>query len=149
MLAGVYIAGTIALGPVSFGVLNLRFTDILIGIVPIFGWSGVFGISLGVLISNTTSPLGPIDLLSAIFSLAALAVLHLLRKKSVLAGLAVYDAVLSLWVSFEISFESHVPYFSLLPAISGGITFVLVLAYFFYKALVLTGVKRRVESVLG
>ena len=149
MLAGVYALGTIALGVVAFGALNLRFTNVLIGLVPIFGWAGVFGISLGVLLANTTSILGPIDLLSAIFSLFALAILHLLRKRSVIAGLAIYDITLSLWVSFEISFETGAPYLPTLYIVSAGMSLILALAYILYRALILAGLKKRVEGILG
>lgn len=148
VLAGVYAVATFALGTVSFGILNLRFTNILLGVVPIFGWPGVFGIALGVLLGNFASPLGPIDLLSAFFSLVGLSAIHLLRNRSVLAGLAIYDLILSLWVSFELSLVYHLPYLPTLYAVAAGISIVLALAYLFYRALIRTGLRKRVESVL-
>ncbi|MGI0079438.1 MAG: QueT transporter family protein [Nitrososphaerales archaeon] len=148
VLAGVYGVATFALGIVSFGILNLRLTNILLGVVPIFGWPGVFGIALGVLLGNFASPLGPIDLLSAFFSLIGLSAIHLLRKRSVPAGLAIYDLILSLWVSFELSFVYRLPYLPTLYVVIAGMTLVLALAYFFYLALLRTGLRKRVESVL-
>lgn len=149
VLAGVYAVATFALGTVSFGILNLRFTNLLLGIVPILGWPGVFGIALGVLLGNVASPLGPIDLLSAFFSLIGLSAMHLLRNRSVLAGLAIYDLILSLWVSFELSLVYRLPYLPTLYVVAAGMSVVIGLAYLFYRALVRAGLRRRVESVLG
>src|SRR5579875_3827857 len=96
-LAGVYTVATIALGTLSYGPLNLRLSNVLIGTVPILGWPAIFGIALGVFLSNIGSPLGPIDLFSAAFSFIGLIAIHLLRNKSVLAGLAIYSLIISLW----------------------------------------------------
>ncbi|HKW05864.1 MAG TPA: hypothetical protein VJN71_11230, partial [Nitrososphaerales archaeon] len=75
--------------------------------------------------------------------------LHLLRKRSVIAGLAIYDITLSLWVSFEISFETGAPYLPTLYIVSAGMSLILALAYILYRALILAGLKKRVEGILG
>ena len=102
LIAGVYAVATIALGTFSYGPINLRFTNILLAIVPIVGWPSVAGLTLGVLISNTASSIGPIDYISAFFSFVGLLAIYVLRKKSVLAGLTIYSILLSLWVTFEL-----------------------------------------------
>ncbi len=148
VLAGIYAIATFALGAVSYGVLNLRLSNILIGAAPMLGWPGVFGIALGVFLGNIGSPLGPIDLVSSIFSLMGLSAIHLLRGRSVLAGLTIYSIILTFWVSFEISYVYHLEYMSTFYAVLPGICVVTMgLAYLFYMGLVRTGLRRRVESV--
>ena len=146
ILAGVYVVVTIALGTLSYGPLNLRFTNILIGVVPIVGWPSVLGLTLGVFLSNTVSPLGPIDLISAVFSFIGLASIHLLRKKSVLAGLTIYSLILSVWVTFELHVAVGLPYQGFY-AVLAGISVVLALAYIFYKALKASRLLRRFDSL--
>jgi uncharacterized membrane protein len=148
-LAGVYAASTIALGSISYGAINLRLSNILVGIVPILGFPAVAGLSLGVFIANITSPLGPIDLLSAIFAFVGLSAVYLLRKKSVALGLSIHAVVIALWVTFELSFVLKVPYLPLLYFVVAGNSIVDALAYFFYKALAGSGLKRRFEHALG
>jgi uncharacterized membrane protein len=149
-LAGVYAVATIGLGSISFGLLNLRLSNMLIGAVPILGWPGVFGIALGVFLGNIGSTLGPLDLISSLFSLAGLIAIHLLKGKSVLAGLSIYSLILSLWVGFEISFITHGSYLITFVTLLPGISFVTIgLGYLFYKALIKTGIRKRVESVLN
>ena len=48
----------------SFGVLNLRMADALLGAVPLLGIAGVLGHTLGVFVGNLPSPFGVIDLLN-------------------------------------------------------------------------------------
>ena len=102
LLAGVYSVATVALGTFAYGPLNLRLTNILLGVVPLVGWPAVLGLSLGVLLSNIASTIGPIDYLSAGFSFVGLVAIHLLRKKSVLAGLTTYSLILSIWLTLEL-----------------------------------------------
>jgi uncharacterized membrane protein len=150
MFAGVYAVATVSLGTASYGLpFNLRLSNILIGVVPIIGWPAVFGIALGVFLGNIASPLGPIDLISSIFSLVGLSLIQLLRKKSVLAGLTIYSSILSLWVNFELFLVYHLPYFPTFYFTFVGITFVvLLLGYITYKALLASGLKQRIERVV-
>jgi uncharacterized membrane protein len=150
MLAGIYAVATVALGSISFLQVNLRFSNVLIGIVPILGWPAVFGISLGVFMSNIFSPLGPIDLLSALFSLAGLISIQLLKGKSVLAGLITYSIILSIWVTFELGVVSRIPFFPTFYGVAAGISFVVVvLGYALYRALLASGLKKRILGALG
>jgi hypothetical protein len=150
MFSGVYAVATIALGTASYGLpFNLRLSNILIGVVPIVGWPAVFGIALGVFLGNIVSPFGPIDLISSIFSLIGLGAIQLLRKKSVLAGLAIYSVTLSLWVNFELFLVYHLPYFPTFYFTLAGISFVVVLlCYITYRALLASGLKKRIETVV-
>ena len=56
MIAGVYSVLTVFGGALSFGSINLRFSNALIGLVPIFGWPAVFGVALGVFFGNMLGP---------------------------------------------------------------------------------------------
>lgn len=150
VIASAYAVLTVLGSGISFGAINLRFANALIGLVPIFGWPAVFGISLGVFLGNLLgAPLGPLDIfLSPIFSFIGLVAMQKLRKKSVLAGLLVYSLILSLWVTYMLNFYLGLAYFPLYYAIFAGIAIMVMgLAYFVYKALVRAGLKKRIQSV--
>ena len=151
MIAGTYSLLTLLGGELSFGSVNFRFSNALIGLVPIFGWPAIFGISLGVFIGNAFGPsLGlPDILLSPIFSLLGLVAVYLLRKISVIAGLVTYSLIISLWVNFLLSLPPiGLPYFPTFWFTLAGVSLMVVgLAYFVYKGLMSSGVKRRARSV--
>jgi uncharacterized membrane protein len=150
MLAGVYTVSTIILGVLSFGPVNLRLSNILIALVPILGWPSIFGIAVGVFLSNLVgSSIGPLDyFVSPVFSFVGLVAIYLLRRKSVIAGLAIYSAILSLWVTLELSVTTHQPFLDFLFPVSGGVTFVvLVLGYLTYRALIASGLRRRFDQI--
>ncbi len=153
LLAGIYAITTFALGVISYEVLNLRLSNILIGIVPILGWPSVLGITLGVLLANLGSPLGPIDLISPVFSLAGLTILYLVRRKSVLLGLISYSLILSIWVTTELDIVGLVRNSTFLLSfvtVLAGISFVVVvLGYLLYKALEAIGLGKMVEAKIG
>lgn len=149
--ASVYTVLTVLGSSISFGAINLRFANALIGLVPIFGWPAVYGVSLGVFLGNLLGAhaLGPLDIfISPIFSFLGLVALQTLKKKSVLAGLFVYSLILSLWVTYMLNFYLELAFFPLYYAIFAGIAaMVMGLAYFVYKALVRSGLKKRIQSV--
>ena len=148
LLAGVYAVATVALGTTSFLALNLRLSNILIGVVPIVGWPAVFGLSLGVFLSNTVSPLGPIDLLSSIVSFCGLTAIQLLKPRSAFSGFLIYSVLLSIWVTFEIEIVTSAPLYPIIYLVPAGVSVVvLALAYPFYRALLKTSLARRFEEV--
>ena len=143
VFAGAYTVATISLGTISYGVLNLRLTNIIIGVVPILGLPSAVGLSFGVFFANIFSPLGPIDLLSSFFALAGLVAVYFLRNRSVAAGLGIHSVVIGIWVTFELSLVTGLPFFPLFYAVWAGNVIVDALAYFFYKALAASGLKKR------
>ena len=151
VLAGVYVVATLAFGNLSFGLLNLRFSNVLIGVVPILGLPGVIGITIGVFIGNIGSPLGPIDLISSLFSLIGLTAIYLLRKKSVILGFAIYSILLSIWVSAEITiigFDLSAAYLKTFVVVLAGISLIVVgFAYVLYRALIASGLRDRVGRI--
>lgn len=65
VIAAMYAGLTIAVHPLSYGPLQVRFSDALLTIpfMPYFGVYGVMGLAIGGVLSNIVSPLGPIDML--------------------------------------------------------------------------------------
>jgi uncharacterized membrane protein len=136
VIAALYVALVWALSPISFGAIQVRVSNALIGIVPLVGMPGVLGITLGVLIGNIPSPLGPIDLLSAIPTFIALLLLLKLKDRSVLLGLAAYSVILSAWVGTLLSYTFGVPFLITFVYLLAGIGFATgILGYLVYRTL--------------
>ncbi len=139
-LAALYILLVVGLGPLSFNQFQFRVANILLGIVPLAGLPAVFGITLGVLIGNITSTLGPIDMLSAIPSFLGCLSIYYLRKKSVLLGLTVYTIIISVWVSYLLYIVVNLPFLENLFLILIGVGVVTIgFGYILYKTLLKTG----------
>ncbi|MBC7112853.1 MAG: QueT transporter family protein [Candidatus Methanomethyliales bacterium] len=136
VIAALYVALVWALTPISFGVIQVRVSNALIGIVPLVGMPGVLGITLGVLIGNIPSPLGPIDLLSAIPTFISLLLLMKLKDRSVLLGLFVYSVILSAWVGMLLSYTFGAPFLITFIYLLVGIGFATgILGYLVYRTL--------------
>ncbi|MDG6933466.1 MAG: QueT transporter family protein [Nitrososphaerota archaeon] len=110
VMAALYLVLVLAFAGISYGQIQFRVANILIGVVPLLGMPAVVGITVGVFASNVISPLGPLDLLSAIPSFVGLALIYKLRNRSVLLGLSIYTLLVSLWVSFLIFRTYEVPW---------------------------------------
>lgn len=61
LIAAAYAVTTLVIAPLSFGAVQLRFSEALT-ILPIFTPYAIFGLSLGCLIANIFSPFGIIDM---------------------------------------------------------------------------------------
>ncbi len=151
MIAGIYAALTLLGGELSFGPINLRFSNALIGLVPIFGWPAVYGIALGVFIGNILGPnLGPLDIfLSPLFSFLGLVAVHKLRKQSVLLGFLAYSVILSIWVNYLLSLfltRSYFPWFYF--TFTGITAVVMILSYAIYKGLNASGIRKRFGNAI-
>ncbi len=133
--------------PISYGVINLRVANILIGLVPLIGWPAVIGQALGVFIANQPAlgdPLGPIDLLNVIPSFVFSLVLWKLRSKSVFLGLALYSIALGITVSYALNYAFKLPLSVEIPQVTLGVFIATaVLGYVFYKAVKRLGVLQR------
>lgn len=136
VIAALYVALVWALTPISFGAIQVRVSNALIGIVPLVGMPAVFGITLGVLIGNIPSPLGPVDLLSTIPTFIALLLVMKLKNKSVLFGLVTYSVILSAWVGMLLNYVFGVPFLMTFIYLLVGIGFATaVLGYLVYRTL--------------
>jgi uncharacterized membrane protein len=147
--AAMYVALTLVFSPISYGIINLRVANILIGLVPIIGWPAVLGQTLGVFMANQSAlgdPLGPIDLINVIPSFLFSFLLWRLRNSSVFLGLVLYSVALGITVSYAVSYASNgkVAFFALVPLVTPGIfVATAVLGYVMYKSVKRLGVLQR------
>jgi uncharacterized membrane protein len=112
--AALYAALVISLPGLSYGPLQIRIADSLIAAVPLLGFAGVLGHTLGVFIANTTSPFLPFDLLNTIPSFVMSFVVYYIYKKTnnnyaIIATCLAYSAVLGITVGCMLSYYLEVP----------------------------------------
>ncbi len=145
--AAMYVALVLAFSPISYGVINLRVANILIGLVPLVGWPAVLGQTLGVLIANQPAlgdQLGPIDLINVVPSFIFSWLLWKLRNVSVLLGLALYSVALGVSVSFALSYAFSLPLAVEIPQVTAGIFLATaVMGYVLYRSVKRLGVLQR------
>ncbi len=141
--AALYAALTIALGQISYGGVNFRVANSLLGLVPLIGWPAIVGQGLGVLLANAASPYS-LDTLNVVPSLVFAWVIWKLRNTSVILGLTVYSLALGVSVSLVIGYPNMSLVYSLLPIVTLGVFLATaVLGYFFYRAVGRTGILQR------
>ena len=122
--------------PISFQQIQVRVANALIGLVPLFGWPAISGLTLGVFLGNMTSPLGVIDLASSLPSFIGLVVVYKLRRVSVLLGLQSYSAIVSVWVAFMLNLVFNLPYLITFVYVLVGVTVATAgLGYLLYRSL--------------
>lgn len=145
--AAMYVALVIAFSPISYGVINLRVANVLVGLIPLIGWPAILGQTLGVFIANQPAlgdQLGPIDLINVLPTLAFSWILWQLRRRSVFLGLTVYSIALGVSVSFALSYAFNLPLLVTIPQVTAGIFLATaVLGYLLYKAVSRLGVLQR------
>lgn len=145
--AAMYVALVFLFSPISYGVVNLRVANILIGLVPILGWPAILGQTLGVFIANQPAfgdQLGAIDLINVIPSFVFSWLLWRLRKRSVFLGLTLYSLALGVSVSFALSVAFNIPFLVQIPQVTTGIFIATaILGYILYRAASRVGVLRR------
>jgi len=145
--AAMYVTLTFLFSPISYGAINLRVSNILIGLVPIIGRPAVLGQTLGVFIANQPAlgdPLGPIDLINVIPSFLFSFLLWKLRNKSVLLGLVLYSIALGVSVSYALSYAFNLPLFIEIPQVTTGILLATaVLGYVMYRSVKRLGILQR------
>jgi uncharacterized membrane protein len=146
--AAIYVTLVYVFNPISYGQVNLRVANVIIGLIPLLGWPGVIGQTLGVFVANLASPLGPIDLINVIPSFAFSWLIWRLRKKSVFLGLTLYSVALGATVSFALNYAFGLPLALEIPYVTLGIFLATaVFGYIFYQAVQKTGVlQRRFET---
>ena len=136
----------------SFGVLNLRMADALLGAVPLLGMAGVLGHTLGVFIGNIPSPLGFVDLLNTIPSFAMAFVVYYVYKwtqndYSVLVTSVAYSAVLGVTVGWMLSAPFGIPLpLSILYVFLGNVVVSTLIGWPIFKLLKKAGIQRWVGT---
>ena len=111
LYASIYVLLVYSFQPISFRAIQVRVADAMIALIPIFGWAGVLGYTLGVFIANLMSPLGAIDLLSTIPSFIGGYIVYKGGHKHVLETLAIQSIIIASWVGFELNLVFGVPFF--------------------------------------
>jgi uncharacterized membrane protein len=155
--AAMYAVLALTFSPVSYGVINLRVANVLMGLVPLIGWPAVIGQGLGVFITNQPAlgdPLGPLDLVNVIPSIMFAWIIWRLRNKSVFLGLTLYSVALGISVSLVLKATGNlyfgnsvgVGWAAVLAGISVFVGIFVVTAlggYALYKALRKLGIVQR------
>lgn len=145
--AAMYVALALLFSPISYGAVNLRVANILIGLVPIVGWPAVVGQALGVFIANQPAlgdPLGPIDLINVVPSFFFSWLLWKLRDTSVFLGLTIYSVGLGTTVSLALNYAFKLPLVVEIPQVTAGIfVATALLGYIFYRSVERLGVLQR------
>ena len=143
LYAAMYVAITYTLSPISYGQVQLRIANIILGLIPLIGWPAVIGQAVGVFVANLGSPLGPIDLLNALPSFFFSFIIWKLRNVSVILGLVLYSAALGLSVSLALNYAFGLPLIVNIPLVTAGNLVAAALAYLLYKAVKRTGLLQR------
>jgi uncharacterized membrane protein len=147
--AALYAALVVVLGGFSYGPIQIRIADSLVAAVPLLGIAGVLGHTLGVFISNIFSPLGPIDLLNTIPSLAMSFVVYFVYKKTkndytVIGTCLAYSAVLGVTVGSMLSYVLSLPLPATIVYVAiGNIIASVLIGWPLFKLLKRTGVFQR------
>ncbi len=141
--AGLYVALVFILAPISYQQIQLRVADVLLGLIPLLGWSGIIGHGVGVMIANTPSPMGPIDMLNAIPSFIFSWLIWKLRKVSVFLGLTIYSIALGCSVGFTLNYVFGLPLLLTIVYVAMGIFLSsAVLGYMLYSTVKRLGILR-------
>jgi QueT transporter len=144
--AATYVALVLAFGQFSYGVVNLRVANLMVGLVPLIGWPAILGQTLGVFLGNTVSTLGPVDLLNVAPSFVFSWVLWKVRKKSVFLGLTVYSVALGATVSIALGYVGFLTspwYVGFAYVFAGIFVMTAVFGYALYRAVEKLGVLQR------
>ncbi|NLE04967.1 MAG: QueT transporter family protein [Crenarchaeota archaeon] len=143
--AGLYTALVVVLGFASYGPIQVRVADALIAAIPLLGFAGVLGHTLGVFVANLFSTLGPIDLLNTIPSFAMAYVVYYIYKKSnndftVIGTCAAYSVVLGITVGWMLSYVCGYPLLiTIVDVIIGNIIASVIIGWPLFKLLKKTG----------
>lgn len=146
--AALYAVLVNAIPGLSFGPLNLRVADAMLGAVPLLGIAGVLGHTLGVFVGNIPSPFNPFDLLNTIPSFAMAFVVYYVYKKtrndySVLATGVAYSAVLGITVGWMLSAPFNTPpALMILYVFAGNLVMTVALGWPLFKLLKKAGIER-------
>lgn len=145
--AAMYVVLVLAFSPISYGAINLRVANVLLGLVPLIGWPAVVGQAIGVFIANQPAlgdSLGPIDLINVVPSFLFALLLWKLRNTSVFLGLTLYSVALGVSVSYALNYAFGLPLEVEIPYVTAGIFLATaVLGYLLYKAVERLGILQR------
>jgi uncharacterized membrane protein len=132
LIAAIYAVLTVGLAPISFGVIQFRFSEIL-KVFVLFDPFLAFGIGLGTFLANTFSPMvGPWELIwmpitDMLGGFLAWGLYWLIRKKSVFPSMILYAITTGLAVGLMLSFFGFGAwYIAALPIIASEMILLIV-----------------------
>jgi len=143
-LATVFAALKLALNMVfhgiSFGAFNFRISNALLGTLPFTGWAGVLAFFISGLWTNSTSPLGLIDMISPFIGLVFSSIIVLAGKtqndKLIFGAMVLYGTGIGLWVGYMLNAVYGLPLILMMVNVVISNTVVSALAAFpVYKAM--------------
>jgi uncharacterized membrane protein len=152
LYAALYAVLVNSIPGLSYGPLNLRVADAMLGAVPMLGIAGVLGHTIGVFVGNLSSPFGLIDLLNTIPSFAMAFVVYYVFKRTkndytVLVTSVAYSAVLGTTVGWMLSAPFNIPLpFSILYVFAGNLIITTLLGWPLFKILKKAGVFRWLQN---
>ena len=147
MYAALY-AALVIFQPGSSGLIQVRIADSLVAAVPLLGFAGVLGHTLGVFIGNIPSQLGLIDLLNTIPSFVMAFVVYYTYKKTsndytVIATCIAYSAVLGVTVGWMLYQVYELPWIiASLYVAAGNIIASVLIGWPLFKILKKLGIQR-------
>ena len=133
IIAAVYIAVSLLLAPLSFGAIQLRFSEILNQLI-VFNKKYFYAIVIGVFITNLFSPNGPIDLLFGVGQTALSLGITILSAKfiqSIVARMIFNTVVFSfmMWlIAWELNIIFDLPFGYTLITVAIGEAIVMLIA---------------------
>ena len=144
--AALYAALVVVLGGFSYGPIQVRIADSMLSVVPLIGFAGVLGHTLGVFVANIFSTIGVIDLLNTIPSFAMSFVVYYVYKRThkdytVLVTSIAYSAVLGTTVGWMLSPITGIPLpLSIAYVLAGNLVATVLVGWPLFKLLKRTGV---------
>jgi uncharacterized membrane protein len=147
--AALYAALVVVLGAFSYGPVQVRIADSLLGVVPLIGLAGVLGHTIGVFVANIFSTAGPIDLLNTIPSFAMSFLVYYTYKRTnndytvIGTGIA-YSVVIGTTVGWMLSYLYSLPLLLTIGYVAiGNIIASVLIGWPLFKALKRTGLFQR------
>jgi uncharacterized membrane protein len=146
--AALYAALVVVLGGFSYGPIQVRIADTMLAAVPLLGFAGVMGHTLGVFVANIFSSAGYIDLLNTIPSFIMSFLVYYVYKKtkndySVVLTCIAYSAVIGTTVGWMLSYLGFSPFplpVSILYVAAGNIIATVIIGFPVFKVLKRIGV---------
>lgn len=133
LIAALYAVLTIVLSPISFGPLQFRASNLLVGLM-FYDIDYCFGLALGVFLGNLASPFGPLDWAIMPFVTLAGALSAYFTRKYWYVGIILWSVITSLGVAiFPLGLGAQIPFIATFPFILVSQLVVGTLGYFIFR----------------
>ncbi|MDR2707223.1 MAG: QueT transporter family protein [Nitrososphaerota archaeon] len=153
--AALYAALVVFLPETSYGPAQVRIADALIATIPLFGFAGVLGHTLGVFISNIFSTAGLLDLLNTIPSFIMAYIVYYIYKKAgndytIIVTCLAYSAVIGTTVGWMLSYLYELPLIVTIAYVTAGnIVASIIIGWPLFKILKKIGIQQLTNSEIN